>query len=88
MARCHLNTNQEFEDQFAVSLLLSSYIELRTNILLQSINGCDEDLSETIGTSQHLKKLNRFRNITVCKHSGQSTVSYVINLQMTTIGSY
>ena len=87
MARCHLNTNQEFEDQFAVSLLLTTHCP-HTNILLQSINGCDEDLPKTIGTSQHLKKLNRFRNITVCKHSGQSTVSYVINLQMTTIGSY
>ena len=50
MARCHLNTNQEFEDQFAVSLTTHCP---HTNILLQSINGCDEDLPKTIGTSQH-----------------------------------
>ena len=68
VARCHFNTNQEFEDQFAVSLLLTTHCP-HTNILLQSINGCDKDLPITIGTSQHLKKLNRFRNVTVCKLS-------------------
>ena len=86
MARCHLNTNQEFEDQFAVSYVTTYYCP-QSYFLLQLINGCDKDLPKTIGTSKHLKKLNRFRNITVCKHSG-STVCYVVNLQMTTIGLY